>query len=267
MLRSVLPSLLTAFSCGISTAAPSACEAANPGAVPVNQLHVAGNACGPAALLNAFRFGNERWQRASNAVKGVSDRERILTVIREIGMRPSASVPGRPRWSRRGVNVADLRDMANEMTAGRWLPRVGEEMCYLKPRESPEKLLARVHARIRTSLRKGLPPVLSIRRLALRARPGQVAQWETIDAHFVTIIAVPCGLEKTDRSFPVRYIDPWGGRFCEGEIRIPGNVVLPAADGRSSCLEAFFPRTAVGEKLVRRGEQTFVVAAAVIGRW
>jgi hypothetical protein len=254
--------------CGCSvTAPPSFREAANPSAIPVNQLAVAGNACGPAALLNAFRFGNDDWRRASDDISGDNDRERVLTVIREIGMRPSKSVPGRPRWSRRGVNVADLRDMANEMTAGHWLPQVGEEMCYLKPRETPEKLLARVHARIETSLEKGLPPVLSIRRLALRARSGQAAQWDTIDAHFVTIISVPGRLEKNARSFRVRYIDPWGGRFYEGEIRIPLEAVLPAADGRSTCLEALFPQTSVGAKLIRRGEKTVVVTAAVIGRW
>lgn len=267
MLRPFLLSLLTTLSCGISVAAPPLREAANPGAVPVSQLPVAGNACGPTALLNAFRFGNDSWQRASNAITGKNDRERVLTIIREIGMRPSKSVPGRPRWSRRGVNVADLRDMANEMTAGHWLPQVGEDLCYLKPRETPEKLLARVHARIETSLEKGLPPILSIRRLALRARSGQAAQWDTIDAHFVTLISVPSRLEKNARSFRVRYIDPWGGRFCEGEIRIPVEAVLPAADGRASCLEALFPQTSVGAKLVRRGEKTVVVTAAVIGRW
>ncbi len=39
-------------------AAPPLREAANLTAVPVNQLTVAGNACGPAALLSAFRFGD-----------------------------------------------------------------------------------------------------------------------------------------------------------------------------------------------------------------
>lgn len=242
-------------------------EAANPAAVPVNQLVVAGNACGPAALLNAFRFGNKDWQRASNAIAGKNDRDHVLTVIREVGMRPSKSVPGRPRWSRRGVNVADLRDMANEMAADHWLPQISEDMCYLKTRETPEKLLRRVHSRLRTSLAKGLPPILSIRLHVLRAHSGHEAQWSSIDAHFITVTTVPGRLEKNARSFPVRYIDPWGGRFCEGEIRIPAQAVLPDGNGRSSCLEVLFPQTSVGAKLVRLGEETVVVPAAVIGRW
>lgn len=248
-------------------AAPPLREAANPTAVPVNQLTVAGNACGPAALLNAFRFGNADWQRASNAITGKNDRERVLTVIREIGMRPSASVPGRPRWSRRGVNVADLRDMANEMTSGHWLPQVSEEICYIKSRETSEELLGRFHRRLQTSLAKGLPPILSLRRHALRVQSGQAAQWTSIDAHFITVITVPSRLEKSARSFSIRYIDPWGGRFCEGEIRIPAETVMPDGKGRSSCLEAIFPQTSLGEKLVHRGESTVVAPVAVIGRW
>ena len=238
-------------------APPPQTEAANPAAVPVNQLTVAGNACGPAALLNAFRFGNKDWRRVSDVIAGKNDRERVLTVIREIGMRPSKSVPGRPRWSRRGVNVADLRDMANEMTAEHWLPQVGEEMCYLKPRETPEKLLRRVHARLRTSLAKGLPPVLSIRRHVLR----ESSQWTSIDAHFVTVIAVPGRLEKNARSFPVRYIDPWGGRDCEGRIGIPENA------GDSTSLEAFFPQTPVGAKRLKPRDKSVVTVPAGIGKW
>jgi hypothetical protein len=157
--------------------------------------------------------------------------------------------------------------MANEMTAAHHLPQVGEEICYLKPRETPEKLLRRLHGRLQTSLAKGLPPILSIRRHVLRAQPGHDAQWISIDAHFITVTSVPRRLEKNARSFPVRYIDPWGGRFCEGEIRIPENTVMPDAKGRSSCLEAHFPQTSVGAKLVRRGERTAVVPAAAIGRW
>ena len=268
MLRPLPVSFLVALLCGISTAAPPPREdVPTAAAVPVNQLPVVGNACGPAALLNAFRFGDKDWQRASNSITGKNDRERVLTIIREIGMRPSASVPGRPRWSRRGVNVSDLRDMANEMSAGHYLPQVGDEICFIKPRETPEKLLRRLHGRLNTSLAKGLPPILSIRRHALRARPGQDAQWISIDAHFVTLTAVPRRLEKNARSFPVHYIDPWGGRFCMGEIRIPVEAVLPDANGRPSCLEAFFPQASVGAKLVRRGERTIVVPAAAIGRW
>lgn len=234
---------------------------------PVDQLAVAGNACGPAALLNAFQSGNDDWRRAWDAVAGKTDRERILAVIREIGMRPSAHVPGRARWSRRGVSVADLRDMARDMSAGRYLPQVSEEVLFRKPGESPEKLLARVHQRLATSLKKGLPPVLSIRRHVLRKDKGGNLAWTTIDAHFVTLTSLPRKLPRGANSFPITYIDPWGGRRLSGTIAIPQTPVFPDSEGRSSCLEAVFPQSSVGSKMLRRGEKSVLALAAAVGRW
>lgn len=247
-----------------ASAAPLMREAPNPGAVPVNQLSVAGNACGPAALLNAFRFGNSAWQRATADITGSTDRQRILTVIREVGMRPSKHLPGHPRWSRRGVSLADLHDMGNEMAAGKFLPLLSEEIFFRGPRETPERLLRRVHDRLETSLAKGLPPIISLRRYVLR---GKSEQWQILDAHFVTVVSIPAKLEKGAVSFPVSYIDPWGGKLRQGSVAIPGQSVLAAADGGSSCLEAVFPETSVGKNRVRPGERSALVVSAAIGRW
>ena len=247
----------------LSTAAGREMRVApNASAAPVNQLSVAGNACGPAALLNAFRFGGDNWRRASDAITGKNDRERVLTVIREIGMRPSKHMQGRARWSRRGVSVADMCDMANEMCAGKYLPFVVDEVFFLKPGETSAKLLKRVHQRLDKSLAKGLPPVLSIRRHALRG-----GQWVVIDAHFVTITGVSRKLEKNESSFPVQYIDPWGGKRCEGVIGIPQPAFFANSDGQSSCLEAVFPQSQVGAKQVRKGERSVLAVSAGIGCW
>lgn len=234
---------------------------------PVDQLAVAGNACGPAALLNAFQSGNDDWRRAWDGVSGKTDRERILAVIREIGMRPSTHVPGQARWSRRGVSVADLRDMARDMSAGRYLPQVSEEVLFRKPGETPEKLLARVHQRLATSLKKGLPPVLSIRRHSLRMDKSGNPVWTTIDAHFVTLTSLPRKLPRGAHSFPVTYIDPWGGRRLSGAISIPETPVFPDSEGSSSCLEAAFPQSSVGSKMLRRGEKSVLALSAAVGRW
>lgn len=263
----VLSSLLIPLLALSAMAAPATREAPNPMAVPANQLVVAGNACGPAALLNAFRFGNPNWQRASDAIAGNDDRERIQRIIREIGMRPSKHTPGRPRWSRRGVSLADLHDMADEMVAGHFLPQFSEEVFFLTPRESPEKLLRRVHRRLETSLAKGLPPVVSLRRYAFRKSPGKAAQWTVIDAHFVTLAAIPRKFDKSARSFPVRYIDPWGGKHCEGVIGVPTQPLMVDQAGNSCCLEAVFPQSTVGKNTVRKGEETILAVAAALGRW
>jgi hypothetical protein len=218
-------------------------------------------------LLNAFRFGNAHWQRASDAIPGTSDRERMRHIIRSAGARPSNHTPGRLRWSRRGVSLADLRDIANELTRGLYLPPLQEEVFFLAARETPEQLLRRVHRRLDVSLAKGLPPVLSLRRYALRAQPGQAPQWTVIDAHFVTVTAVPRRLDRHADGFAMRYIDPWGGKLCEGRIVISNQPVLPRPDGHSCCLLAEFPQSSVGKKLVRAGETSVLVPAAAIGRW
>src|SRR5690606_13331441 len=128
---------------------------------PADQLTVAGNACGPAALLTAFRTGNAHWQRAAAAVPGANDGARLRSMIHTLGRRESSHLPGRARWSKNGISVADLSDMANEMTAGQFLPRLDHEILFLQPRETPEQLLRRTHRRLEASLAKGFPPVVS----------------------------------------------------------------------------------------------------------
>lgn len=233
----------------------------------VNQLAVSGNACGPAALLNAFRSGSKDWLRAFDAVEGGSDRERILSVIRRIGMRPSSHSPGVARWSRRGVSVADLREMANDMAEDLFLPMLSEEVFFRSGRESPERLLARIHQRFAKSLNKGLPPILSIRRYVKRAGRDGVPVWLVVHAHFVTVTSLPRKLPRGALSFPVTYIDPWGGRRLEGTLAIPAEPVFPDATGLSSCIEARFAKSAVGSSMVRKNEKSVLVAAAGIGRW
>lgn len=266
MFRLLRNSLLLAF-CGPALAVPPQREAPNPQATPANQLVVAGNACGPTALLNAFRFGSPAWQRASDAIAGDTDKQRIYTVIRESGMRPSASIQGRPRWSRKGVNLVDLCDIGNELTHGRFLPLIVHEVLFSKPGESQRKLLGRVHQRLETSLEKGLPPIISLRRYVQRGEHGKPPEWLVLDAHFVTITSVPRKLEKDATSISISYIDPWGGKICQGEISIPTRGVLAAQAGDSPCLEAVFPEAAVGKKLMRPGESSVLTIAAVLGRW
>ncbi len=258
-----------AMVCGMMAAAVEAQPRENDDLTksPADQRVVAGIACGPAALLNAFRFGSTDWQRAADAVAGNTDKERMLHILRRFGMRPSRHLPGHARWTRSGVGMSDLRDMADEMTTGLYLPPLGEEVFFLKGRETPARLLERVHRRFKSSLAKGLPPVVSIRRYVLRARDGGKPQWLAVDAHFVTLTHVPKRLDGNTRAFPVDYIDPWGGTRRKGSIGIPGRAVFPDSSGQSSCLEAAFPGACVGDKHVGKGETSFLTISAAIGRW
>ena len=237
-------------------------------ATAANQLVVAGNACGPTALLNAFRFGNDSWHRATTTLTGSSDRQLIGQIIRNYGMRPSNHIKSRPRWSRKGVNLADLTDIANEMTRGQYLPQLSQEILFRRPRESPEDLLRRAHQRMVVSLKKGLPPLVSLRRYAnRRAANSNAMNWVILDAHFVTLISLPAKLDRGANAFAVKYIDPWGGEISDGQIRISGRPVLASQTALTPCLEADFPAAQVGRKLVRPGETHALTIAAALGRW
>jgi len=242
-------------------------ESPNIAATPANQLIVSGNACGPTALLNAFRMGNPSWQGVADSIAGNDDKQRILSIIRTYGMRPSNHLGNRVRWSRAGVGVADLTDMGNEMIHGKFMPSLSHEVFFIKPRETPEKLIIRVHHRMEKSLAKGLPPVLSIRRYVHRKSKAGSMDWIIVEAHFVTITAVPRNLPRNSNSFSVRYIDPWGGRRGEGVIRISESSLLAMPGRPSPCLEAIFPEVEVGKKRVLRGEKSAIAASAAIGRW
>lgn len=241
---------------------PAFHEAQNTSAKPFNQLDLAGNACGPAALLNSSRFGSPAWGKLSETPPGLRDRERIRAIARGPAMRESSSLPGRARWSRAGINLSDLRDVANEMALPLFLPPIGQQTLFLKPGESQEGHLRRVHSLLTRSLDEGFPPILSLRRYAKRG-----GQWIFVQGHFVTITSVPGNIASTQTSFPVKFIDPWGGHFREGNISISGRSFLGKSAAENPNLEAVFPDVTVGKRHVRAGEESILVASGVLGRF
>ena len=254
--------LLPALSLALSACAPEFHQAENPGAKPFNQLELAGNACGPAALLNSYRFGKPQWRKLSETPPGLSDRERIRAIARGPAMRESSSLPGRARWSRHGINLTDLRDVANEIAQPHMLPAISEETLFLKPGETQQAMLLRVRSRLARSLDAGFPPILSIRRFVKRD-----GQWTAIQGHFVTITSVPGAIESNQGSFPVKYIDPWGGKFHEGTISINATAFMTEDPARNPNLQVVFPDATVGERLVRPGGETILAVSAVLGRF
>ncbi|BDS05440.1 hypothetical protein NT6N_04800 [Oceaniferula spumae] len=248
----------------LSLHAQQTLKAPNAQAEPINQRRAYGNACGPASLLNAFQYGNEKWQKAYKAVPGTDSRSRINYVIGAWGNRPSKHIEGVKRWNvKQGINLLDLTDMANEMRSAHFLPKVKNEILTLKPKESRTELLQRSHARMSKSLKKGLPPIISLRRYAFRFNKdvGQKSWWP-VRAHFVVVIEVPEALHPRAQSFKIRYVDPYGGYVRSGTIN--------AATGQfsnSPFLSANLPQTSVGMAFVKAGEKTELSFSAIIGRW
>jgi hypothetical protein len=241
---------------------PAFHEAQNLGAKPFNQNELAGNACGPAALLNSSRFGSPAWRKLSETPAVLTDRDRIRAIARGPAMRESSSLPGRARWSRAGINLSDLRDVANEMASPLFLPPISQQTLFLNPGETQEAHLRRVRSLLARSLDQGFPPILSVRRYAKRD-----GKWTSVQGHFVTITSVSGNNASTQTSFPVKFIDPWGGRFREGSISISDRPFLVNNAAENPNLEAVFPDVTVGKRHVRAGEESILVASGVLGRF
>ncbi|OYV04900.1 MAG: hypothetical protein CFE26_14410, partial [Verrucomicrobiales bacterium VVV1] len=235
--------------------------AANSGAAPVNHLSVSGNACGPAAFLNALRFGDPNWQRGMEMIVGNSDKTKLSYTLRVYGLRPSKQLAGRTRWSKAGINVEDLIAMGNDVLHGRLLPELKGEVLLPKSKESATELLERSHAALARSFRNGLPPIVSVRRQVLRKGKDGKAAWLTIESHFITLLRIPGKVDAATGSFAFDYLDPWGGKRCSGTFRIA------PPDATAYGLIAELPSTPVGKKLVKEGERTSVTLSAVVGRW
>jgi hypothetical protein len=262
-----LSSILLALSVPVWGEAPER-VAPNLAARAADQRVAAGNACGPTALLNAFRFGSPPWQRAGAAVGGRNDREMIFTIIRERGMRPSRHLNGNPRWNLGGVNLLDLCDIGNELAQGHFLPPLKNEVLFMTAGESQKRLLQRVHARMGSSMARGMPPVISLTRYVQRrnGRDGPV-HWEGLAPHFITLTSLPARLPEAASSFPVTYVDPWGGRLCRGTVGVPGSAFLADVPSKSPCLQAEFPEVRVGRIELYPGETSVLTISAVIGAW
>jgi hypothetical protein len=263
MFRSLVSS--AAISCLlVSCAAPSTTYFSSP---PANQLDLSANACGPTALLNAYRTGSPKWQQVATSIPGDTDEKRILSIIRQIDALPSSTPRPRRRWSSRGVSVTDLNQVANVLSHDAKMPPLSESILFLKSGESPAQLLKRSHKLLSRSYRKGLPPIISLRSYVSRKQSSGKYSWVLVGSHFVTLRDVPDKLTTGDDVFPICYIDPWGGETHQGSIRIPSRPVLAATAETSPCLEVVLPDSSLGKNRARASEVTVITLAAAIGRW
>jgi len=242
---------------------------------PVNQRKAGPNACGPACLLDAFYSADQRWHKSLRPYRSLkTDKERIQLVIRRHGLKPSRQFRGQIRWNRnKGVNIADLGAMANEMRRGFSLEKLKFKVLFREEKETHQSLLKRVHQQFSESLEAGFPPIISIRRVANRRLPRSgTRMWMTVQGHFVVITGIPKKLNKDDTFFFVTYHDPWTGRALMGKVRIPKEKfwATPPYQGKgkfyeSPTLIADFPSSRIGIKKVKKGEKHALTLAGAVG--
>ena len=259
----VLPVILAVI-CQTSAGAGEMLTAPNKKASPINQRRAYGNACGPASLLNAFQYGSSKWQNIFYAIPGTNSKTRIRYVVSKWGERPSLHIKGIKRWDpKQGINLLDLTDMANEMRDSHFTPRIKNEILTRKSRQKQIELLHHSHKLITKSLKKGLPPILSIRRYAYRDSDEVGAKsWWPIRAHFIVVIETPKKISRSATSYHIKYVDPFGGYTRNGVIHTDTGDF-----SNSPFLAATMPGASIGRALLRDGEETVLTFPSIIGCW
>lgn len=234
----------------------------NPTPAPINQLKMSANACGPASLLEAFQCGSEKWQFSATQITGRTQKQRMMRIILDYGRKPSAQFPKQQRWQpRAGISGIDLANMANEMRKKSWMGTVRQQLFFKPPKKNDLSHLHLTHKALSKSLNKGLPPILSVRRMAYRApRSSNQKSWLTLKRHFLVLTGLPKKLTKNATSFPITYRDPWGGHEYRGVMRIPTAAEAPIS---TSILD--LPKSKIGKELIKRGEAESLSLSSAIG--
>lgn len=233
-----------------------------------NQLLASGNACGPASLLNSFQNGSPKWQALVQTIPGETDKSRLIYVIRRYGLQESHHLKGKKRWTHQGgINLTDLTDIGNEMRGTSWLPMLRNEILLAKSREKHKNLLFRAHSRLAKSMKKGLPPIVSLQRFAQQQGKGQsTPQWNVIKGHFIVVTALPKSLSLNATSFPFEYIDPWGGKIRRGIIHVSDSPFQRADEAvKTASLIAEVPNTSVGIEDVQAGQKSTIILSSTLG--
>ena len=243
--------------------------APNSKAKALNQILIEKNGCGPASLINAYRFGSPKWNAATKKINGDTDKEKFNFMVRYYGQIFSSHTRASMRWdTRSGINGLDLTDLANDFQTGRELalPKLKHTTHFIKSGGNHKTLLTTTHTHLTKSLQAGFPPLLSVKRFAQRGR-----LWRQVHGHYVVLYEITGTLPPNANSFKIKYIDPWGGKIKTGTIKIPKKAffAINSAEKKpqfreSPTLIVDFPQSSLGRHLVNNNEKSSTVLTASI---
>lgn len=183
----------------------------------IDQNIFSAKACGPAAVLNAVKFGApEVYQR----LLGSDEETRLRYVIDRYFRKASVIRDGARRFHEAsGVGHADLAAAMRDLAEEHGLPEVQAGEILRKDDEMEREFVFRVHRLLRGSLRKGVLPIVALRSQVSRqdSETGEW-RWEAMADHFVVITSVPDELHEKELGFSFEMIDPAGGYTSTGFI-------------------------------------------------
>ncbi|MDF1755038.1 MAG: hypothetical protein P1U89_19775 [Verrucomicrobiales bacterium] len=239
------------------------------------------NACGPTALLNALKFGDQELQSIYQSLLGGRDDKRLRYVIdRYFRARPSSIAPSQKRSGIHGVYARDMALGCNELLAEYKLDTCQSDFLDRLDDESDAKHLERVHERMSRSIKNGFPPILSLRSFVVRRRTEtkHEPRWEIAFQHFVVIHSVPEKLSEIATGFEATVLDSNGSRAGAIHIHPEANqqefMALKGNDirGRWMTGRPFLLVTAPGMTALRpanlSGSDRYIITANfLIGRY
>lgn len=193
-------------------------------------------ACGPAAMINALRFGLPEMQKAFNDLVGNDDRTRLrYTIDRYFKNKNSVVFPRAKRINHNGVFAEDLKDAFNQLLRESSSEPVTRLELSREDGESDRDFLERVHGKLQRSLRIGMPPIILLRSYSATPEDeGSVrVVWKAANSHYVVVTRVPEKLREQDMGFSFDAIDSNGGRLISGYVFAEKHLPFRAEKGTS----------------------------------
>jgi hypothetical protein len=198
----------------------------------VAQATLGENACGPCAVVNALLRAKAPYADVLQSVAGETPLEKAGDLVRRFGQAPSDAYAGEKAYDpKRGITWVDLTACVNALLKERQAPPL--EGSYLdRHRDEPlEDHLRRVHQRLASSIRKGVPVVTSVRSFAPEPKEGGDHVWKGLNGHYVAITSVQDRVDDGEMGFRFTYADSFTGRLDTGYAHVDEARNFTAAKG------------------------------------
>jgi hypothetical protein len=176
-------------------------------------------ACGPCAIFNAFQFGDAALTNLAWSLPGKTRTDKVRSLIHLYGGKPSMLTRNQPRYlADGGMWDADIAPLINDWLQedGSAQPVYGERLA-LRWNETPREQVSRVYAELRHSLQQGFPPVVNLQSYTA-SRNLVHADWNWLDGHFVTVLAVQDFLARDDAGFSMWVADSESGHVLQVSV-------------------------------------------------
>jgi hypothetical protein len=185
----------------------------------ISQYVVGENACGPTALLYAFKLGRKDMRDIYDKLIGSTDAEKLRSLIQSHGNKPSQTKYHRTRLeAKSGMAPMDMAATAIDLlssleTKPSDFNLLSQSMVRRDSESAAGKFIARVHGYLKRSITNKVPVVSIVVPYMGTYKPEKnVNVWSEHTGHYVVITGVPETLAEGSLSFNVEYLDPATGR-------------------------------------------------------